>query len=208
MDKRIFSGKTKEEAIKEACIALVETEDNLYIRELETKQGLFKTKKVEIQVTTKEDIIDFMKEYLKKVLTEMGLKVNLEVMKREDSVQITLYSDNNAILIGKNGRTLEALTTVLRQAIQTHFGVHFRFLLDVEEYKEKQQANLERLAKRVAKEVAISKIAAKLDPMNSYERRIVHNALNENKKVYTESEGVEPNRYVVIKPKEEKELGE
>ena len=63
MDKRIFSGKTKEEAIKEACIALVETEDNLYIRELETKQGLFKTKKVEIQVTTKEDIIDFMKEY-------------------------------------------------------------------------------------------------------------------------------------------------
>ena len=205
MDKRIFSGKTKEEAIKEACIALVETEDNLYIRELETKQGLFKTKKVEIQVTTKEDIIDFMKEYLKKVLTEMGLKVNLEVMKREDSVQITLYSDNNAILIGKNGRTLEALTTVLRQAIQTHLGVHFRFLLDVEEYKEKQQANLERLAKRVAKEVAISKIAAKLDPMNSYERRIVHNALNENKKVYTESEGVEPNRYVVIKPKEEKE---
>ena len=205
MGKRIFSGKTKEEAIKEACIALVETEDNLYIRELETKQGLFKTKKVEIQVTTKEDIIDFMKEYLKKVLTEMGLKVNLEVMKREDSVQITLYSDNNAILIGKNGRTLEALTTVLRQAIQTHFGVHFRFLLDVEEYKEKQQANLERLAKRVAKEVAISKIAAKLDPMNSYERRIVHNALNENKKVYTESEGVEPNRYVVIKPKEEKE---
>lgn len=205
MDKRIFSGKTKEEAIKEACIALVETEDNLYIRELETKQGLFKTKKVEIQVTTKEDIIDFMKEYLKKVLTEMGLKVNLEVMKREDSVQITLYSDNNAILIGKNGRTLEALTTVLRQAIQTHFGVHFRFLLDVEEYKEKQQANLERLAKRVAKEVAISKIAAKLDPMNSYERRIVHNALNENKKVYTESEGVEPNRYVVIKTKEEKE---
>ena len=205
MDKRIFSGKTKEEAIKEACIALVETEDNLYIRELETKQGLFKTKKVEIKITTKEDIIDFMKEYLKKVLTEMGLKVNLEVMKREDSVQITLYSDNNAILIGKNGRTLEALTTVLRQAIQTHFGVHFRFLLDVEEYKEKQQANLERLAKRVAKEVAISKIAAKLDPMNSYERRIVHNALNENKKVYTESEGVEPNRYVVIKPKEEKE---
>lgn len=205
MDKRIFSGKTKDEAIKEACIALVETEDNLYIRELETKQGLFKTKKVEIQVTTKEDIIDFMKEYLKKVLTKMGLKVNLEVMKREDSVQITLYSDNNAILIGKNGRTLEALTTVLRQAIQTHFGVHFRFLLDVEEYKEKQQANLERLAKRVAKEVAISKIAAKLDPMNSYERRIVHNALNENKKVYTESEGVEPNRYVVIKPKEEKE---
>ena len=78
-----------------------------------------------------------MKEYLKKVLTEMGLKVNLEVMKREDSVQITLYSDNNAILIGKNGRTLEALTTVLRQAIQTHFGVHFRFLLDVEEYKRK-----------------------------------------------------------------------
>ena len=97
------------------------------------------------------------------------------------------------------------MTTVLRQAIQTHFGVHFRFLLDVEEYKEKQQANLERLAKRVAKEVAISKIAANLDPMNSYERRIVHNALNENKKVYTESEGVEPNRYVVIKPKEEKE---
>ena len=68
---------------------------------------------------------------------------------------------------------------------------------------EKREHSLERLAKRIAREVGQSKVAAKLDPMNSYERRIIHNILTNNKKVYTESEGEEPNRYVVIKPKED-----
>ena len=204
MDKRIFSGKTKEEAIEQALIELQEDRENIFVKEIEeTKGGLFKAKKVEIEVVTKDDIIDFIKEYLQKLTHDIGIGINLEVKKRENNLSITILSDNNALLIGKNGRTMDALNTILRQAIYAKFGFYYKFVLDVGEYKEKQQHNLERLAKQLAQEVARTKVEAKLDPMNSYERRIIHNALNDFKKVYTESEGTEPNRYVVIKPKEE-----
>ena len=80
---------------------------------------------------------------------------------------------------------------------------YFNLTIDIGEYKKERENRLERLAKKVAREVAYSKVEAKLDPMNSYERRIIHTILAENKKVITESEGEEPNRYVVIKPKED-----
>lgn len=118
-------------------------------------------------------------------------------------VNFVLYSDNNALLIGKNGKTLEAITIITRQMLLKELNQTFHFMIDVEEYKLKKQNDLERLAKRTAREVATTKIEAKLDPMNSYERRLVHNALTNHKNVYTESMGEEPNRYVVIKPREE-----
>lgn len=204
MDRRIFSGKTKEEALEQALITLQETKENIYVFEKgEKKGGLFKGKQVEIEVVTKNDIIKFIKNYLQKLIHDMGIGVNLEVKNRDKSTMITVVSDNNALLIGKNGRTMDALSTILHQVIFTKYGVNFNFVLDVGDYKEKQQEQLIRLAKTVAKEVSTTKIDAKLDPMNSYQRRIVHNALTENKHVYTESEGEEPNRYVVIKAKEE-----
>ncbi len=206
MDKKIFTGKTKEEAINQALIELQEEEENIYVKELEsTKGGLFKSPKVEIEVFTKDDVIEFIKEYLQKLVHDMGIGINIEIKKRERNINITILSDNNALLIGKNGRTMDALNVILRQAINAKFGIYFNFVLDVGEYKEKQHQNLERMAKQIAREVARTKVPAKLDPMNSYERRIVHSALTENKRVYTESEGTEPNRYVVIKPKEEEE---
>lgn len=201
---KIFSGKTKEEAISQALLELQEERENIYVKELqETKGGLFKSPKVEIEVITKEEVIEFIKEYLQKIIYDMGIGIHLEIKKREKGITITILSDNNSILIGKNGRTMDALTLILKQVIHTKFGIYFNFVLDVGEYKEKQHLNLERLAKNVAREVASSKIEAKLDPMNSYDRRIVHTTLANNKKVYTESEGKEPNRYVVIKPREE-----
>lgn len=206
MDKRVFSGKTKEEAINQAIIELQELEENLYIKELEsTKGGLFKSKKVEIEVYTKEDIIDFIKKYLQKIVYDIGIGINLEIKKRDGNVYITIISDNNALLIGKNGRTMDALGTILKQAIYTKYGFYFNFILDVGEYKEKQQSHLEYMAKKLAREVEMTKIAVKLDPMNSYERRIIHNALTNNKKVTTESEGQEPQRYIIIKPVETEE---
>ena len=132
----------------------------------------------------------------------MGLEVNIEIKTKDNSKIITLYSNNNNILIGKNGRTLDALNTISKQVIRNEFGVNINFLIDVGEYKVNQQKNIERLAEKVAREVAKTKVEAKLDSMNSYERRLVHNTLNDNDKVYTESEGEEPNRYVVIKPRD------
>lgn len=200
--KSKYTGKTKEEAINQAKLSLQETENNLYIRELETKNGLF-GKKVEIEVICRDDLITYVKNFLKQLIENMGLIANLEVKKREDTVLFTIYSDHNSILIGKNGRTLDAITTITKQMIQNLVNRPFHFAIDIGEYKKQHEERLIRLAKKIAKEVATSKIEAKLDPMNSYERRIIHTTLAEDNRVRTESEGEEPNRYVVIKPKED-----
>ena len=92
---------------------------------------------------------------------------------------------------------------IVSQHLNTELGKNYKFTLDVNEYKEKREKSLERLAKRIAREVKTTKVEAKLDSMNSYERRIIHNALTNYKGIYTESEGEEPNRYVVVKPKED-----
>ena len=194
MIKNKYTGKTLEEAISNAKISLQETEENLYVKELETKSGL---------VIRRDDVIEYIKEYLKELIKAMGLPANLEVKKREDNVTFTVFSDNNSILIGKNGRTLEALTTIVKQTVHKEIGKYFNLTIDIGEYKKERENRLEKLAKKVAREVAYSKVEAKLDPMNSYERRIIHTVLADNKKVITESEGEEPNRYVVIKPKED-----
>ena len=202
MQKYNFEGKTKEEALDKAKEELDLKENNYFIKEKKKKKGLFKGKSVEIEIVKEEDIIDFIKEYLIKLTKDMGLDVKIESKSAKDNRIITLYSDNNNILIGKNGRTLQALTTIIRQVIKKECGINYRFLLDVGEYKVKQQRNIERLAKQTAREVAKTKVEAKLDPMNSYERRLIHAILNDHDKVYTESEGEEPNRYVVIKPRD------
>ena len=202
MIKNRYTGKTREEAINNAKISLQELEENLYIKEIEVKNSLF-NKKVEIEVIRHDDVVEYIKEYLKELVQNMGLTVNLEVKKRNDNIMYILYTDNNSILIGKNGRTLDAITTIVKQVVHKEIGEYFKFTIDVGEYKQAREQRLESLAKKVAIEVSTSKVAAKLDPMNSYERRIIHTILADNKKVTTESEGEEPNRYVVIKPKED-----
>lgn len=197
-----FQGKTKEEAINQAIEELSLEVDSYFVKDQEIKQGLFKGKKVEVEIIKKEDITEFLKDYLKKLIKDIGLEVNIEVKSKEKNQLITLYSNNNNILIGKNGRTLDALNIITKQVIKNEFGVNTNFLIDVGEYKLNQQKNIERLAKKIAREVSNTKVEVKLDSMNSYERRLVHNILNDHSKVYTESEGEEPNRYVVIKPRD------
>ena len=200
MKKYTYQAKTFEEAKNQALVDLMDQEENLYIREIESSTKLFNKKSV-IEVVKKEDVLEYIKEMLKEITKFMGLSINMEVKKREDNVNIAIYSDNNGILIGKDARTLNALTTIIKQSVYNQIGTYYNFVLDVSEYKEKQQFFIEKAAKKTAKEVARTKVEAKLDPMNSYERRIVHNALTNFRGVYTESEGTEPNRYVVIKPK-------
>ena len=199
MEKHSYTGKTKEEAIQKAKEELQEVEENLIIKELsETKGGLFKSKKVEIEVIEKREVPKYIKEYIIKLLKDMGLNVSVELKNKEEVPKYIIYSDNDALLIGKNGKNLKALSTIVSQHITKETGKTIKFLIDVNEYKEKREKSLEGLAKKVA-----TKIEVKLDSMNSYERRIIHNILTNNKKVYTESEGEEPNRYVVVKPKED-----
>ena len=178
MEKHSYFGKTKEEAIQKAKEELQEVEENLFIKELgESKGGLFKSKKVEIEVIEKREVIKYIKDYLMQILKNMGLSVNIEVKNKEEVPKYIIYSDNDALLIGKNGKNLKALTMIVSGHLSKVLGRNYKFMLDVNEYKEKREKSLEHLAKRIAREVRTSKVEAKLDSMNSYERRIIHNAL-------------------------------
>ena len=202
MEKHRFVGKTYEEAVNKAKIELQELEENLIINVIDEKKSLL-SKKCEIEVIEKREIKNFIKEKLVNILREMGYQAEVEIQVKQDIPTYRIYSNNDSLLIGKGGKNLEALQIVLRQIVNTETGINYRFFLDVSDYKEKNEHYLESLAKRLAREVATTKIEVKMDSMNSYERRIVHNVLTNNKKVYTESVGEEPNRCVVIKPRED-----
>ena len=201
MEKHSYVGKTKEEAIKEAVIDLQEVEENLIINEISSKPGLFK--KTEIEVIEKREVVKFIKSKIHELLKDMGINANIETKVDNNIEKYTLVSDQDALVIGKNGKNLQALSTIISQIVLKETNHSLKFIIDVGEYKFKRERNLERLAKNVAREVKATKVEAKLDSMNSYERRIIHNILKDYKYVYTESVGEEPNRAVVIKPKED-----
>ena len=202
MKKYIYEGKTKEEATEKALTELGVAEKNLIVNVLEEKNTLLK-KNVKIEVINYNDLVDYIKENIIEITKLMGMTVNLEVRRRDDNITIKIFSDHNAVLIGKNGSTIEALQTIIRQIVHNETKEFIGVILDVENYKDKRAKNLEYLAKKVAKEVKETKVETKLDSMNSYERRIIHSILSDNKYVYTESVGEEPNRCVVVKPKEQ-----
>ena len=201
MQKYIYEAKTFDDAKEKALTELKVAEENLIINILEEKNTLLK-KSVKIEVINYNDIINYAKESIVEITKLMGLDVNLEVRRRDETITIKIFSDHNAVLIGKNGYTIQALQTIIRQIVFNQINTNISIILDVENYKEKKIKNIEYLAKKTAREVAKTKVEAKLDSMNSYERRIVHSILSDDKYVYTESIGEEPNRCVVIKPKE------
>lgn len=203
MELMVFEGKEEKEILTKALEELEVTEEEVVYYVTKTKGGLLKKEVVSIHLTTLDKIVEFLKEYLNNLTKDMGLEVSFESKIREKQITIKMYSDNNSILIGKNGQTLQALTTVLKQIVYNETKQYPYLILDVENYKEKQVKYLERLAKNIAREVAQTKNEVALENMNSYERRVIHNILTDHKKVYTISEGEEPNRHVVVKPKED-----
>ena len=198
-----YEAQNKEDAINKALNDLNTTRENLLIQSIEEIKGIVK-KKVTIKVLKFDEVVKFIKDTLYDIAKYIGIDINLEVRKREDQITIKMFSDNNNILIGKGGRTLMALQTYIKQLLYNTTQEKISFVLDVENYKEQRIRGIEYLAKIIAKEVANTKVDVTLDSMNSYERRIVHEALSKDRYVYTESIGEEPNRCVVIKYKETK----
>lgn len=203
MKLEVFEAKTEAEAKVKAAEALGVEEAKLLYKTEEIKGGLFKGTTVKLYATTLEEITEYLKEYLKHVLEGMDIEATFESKIREEQINIKMYSDKNAILIGKNGQTLSALQTLLRQVIFNEVGIRPYILLDVENYKDKQNAALERLAKNIGREVLKTKREVKMENMNAYERRIVHNALSKFEKLTTISEGEEPHRHIVVRYKED-----
>lgn len=198
-----YEGKNQEEVINSALKDLNASTNEVYTNVKEEITGsIFKSKKYKVEVILKEDLVEYIKNYLKEITDLMGLKVQFEVQKRENFIKVNMICDNNAILIGKNGRTMSSLQVLIRQAVQTKCEQRINIILDASDYKEKQQRSIERLAIRLAKDVRKTGVEVKMDSMNSFERRLVHNKLTDFKGVTTISEGEEPNRCVVIKPVE------
>ena len=202
MEKYIYKGKNRETILKEALNELKVTEEDVLIKEKEEKGGLFAAKKVVIEIVKVDDIATFGKNVLENILKGFNIEGNIEKQIRNKKVSYKVHSNNNGILIGKNGAVLSSLQKYLKQVINAKFGIYVNVELDIENYKEKQNYFLEKDAKKIARQVTLSRVEVKLDPMNSYQRRIVHNALSKFEYIVTESIGEEPNRCVIIKYKE------
>lgn len=202
MEKYVYKGKNKEEILKLALEELdCKLEDIIY-KESEEKQGLFQGKKIVMEIVKMTDISDLGKNLLETLLNGLGMNGQIEKKVRETGITYNIHSKESAMLIGKKGRILDSISTFINKGISSQIGIHINIIIDIENYKEKQNYFLERDVKKIAREVTLSKVNVKLDPMNSYERRIVHNALSKFDYIETLSEGEEPNRCVVIKYKE------
>lgn len=202
MKIQTFIGKTEEEALEKAKETLNATEDELFIGMKRSKKKLLGTK-IEIEAITKYELNQEIKSYLQNITKLMGIDVKIEMKKRENMPLFNLLAQDASVLIGKNGKTIEALQTITHQMVNSQVGEYYKFQLDVNDYKNKKRIKLERQIKQIAKEVARTKVEAHLEPMNAYERRLVHNALTNWTNVETHSEEEGPKRHVVITPKEE-----
>ena len=200
MEKIIKEGKEVDVILDEILSESNLTKDEIIYTVNDKKGKLFQGNLKEVTVYKKETINNEIKNYLKEIIENMGLEVSFELSTKDERTTIKMYSNNNPILIGKNGQTLKALETLAKQKIQNETGIHYKINLDVSNYKDKIKRNLERLAINTAKEVVKTKIPVALDNMTSYERMIIHNKLTDFKGVKTESEGEEPERHIVIKP--------
>ena len=191
--------KNKDDALNKCLEELNVNLSEVYYYIRETESGLFKSKKYTAYVITKYGVKEFIKSYLGDLARKMGTTFNIEVNENDGVISVLIVTDNNAIFIGKDGNTLNAIQTILRQSIRKFGNFDIKVNLDIAGYKSKRERNIMYEAKKIAKEVSKTKVDAKLDPMNSYERRLVHTAISDFKNIETESEGEEPNRCVVIK---------
>ena len=203
MEKYTYTGKNIDELKANAYQELNLEENECLIKVTEEKGSLFKGQSYTLDVYKIADVATEIKNYLNELLTKMGLETTFETKIRGEQITIKMFSNQNNTLIGRNGQTLKALQQIIRQHIFNMICVYPYILLDVENYKEKCENHLEKLAKQIAREVTKTKQPVIMDNMNSYERRIVHNTLANFKNITTFSEGEEPNRHIVVKIKED-----
>ena len=185
-----------------------DTEENCRLKcldELDVYNNEILTKEYEeneiynMEVVKKSEIEDYIKEFLTKTTTEMGVSAKVEINEEDGVFNVKMFSNNNSILIGKEGRTLGSLQVLLRQAISNQIKFNVKVNLDASNYKIKRERFFEKDIKNIINDVMKSKDEVKLDPMNSYKRRIIHSIASEYYNIETESFGEEPERYVVIR---------
>jgi spoIIIJ-associated protein len=198
------TGNSVEEAVASALAQLETTRDRAEIAIVdEGKKGLFGifgTRPAIVKVSKKIDAIEEAKNFLTDVANKMGSPVDIEVIKEGKQVQFILSGEKIALLIGKRGQTLNSLQYLTQLVINRYAEQYVNVLLDAEDYRKRRNDTLMQLADRLAFKAVRTGQRVSLEPMPSYERKVIHTALMGNKRVKTYSDGVEPNRYIVITP--------
>ena len=173
--------------------------DSVLVKFDEFNKSVVNLKRYDVSIVIKDDLIEYLKEYINTITSALNLQTDLTIKFDDEILKIHIDSDNNSILIGKDGRMLNSMQVILKQTIKSQTDMNIKVYLDIADYKEKQNKEIEDLARKIAEEVENTKESVKLDSMNSYQRRLVHNVISEYKNLTTKSEGEEPNRYVVVK---------
>ena len=209
MDMITVSAKNVDEAITKALIELKTTSDKLEYEIVDKGSngilGFIGQKPAVIRARKKETLEDKATAFLSEVFGAMDLEVRMDVSFHEGDreLSIVMSGDDMGILIGKRGQTLDSLQYLVSLVVNKESDDYIRVKLDTENYRERRKETLETLSKNIAYKVKRTKRSVSLEPMNPYERRIIHSALQNDKFVVTRSEGEEPFRHVVISLKRE-----
>lgn len=203
MDWVEITAKTVDDAITEGLLKLQTTSDKLEYEVIEKESngilGLF-SKPAKIRVRMKKTIQSVATAFLEKIFHAMNIqaKIDINYNEAEGIVEIDLSGEDMGVLIGKRGQTLDSLQYLTNLVVNKESESYLKVKLDTENYRERRKETLENLAKNIAFKVKKTRRAVSLEPMNPYERRIIHSALQYDKFVETHSEGEEPYRRVVI----------
>lgn len=194
-----FVGKTQVDALNLAAAELNVPVENIYVDSIVENKGLFgRIKSVEVTCYTDSMVVEFVQEYLRKIIESMGIEVKMNPSFTDGLIRIKLSTNHNSILIGKDGETLQALNEICRCAANATFKKRVRILLDINDYKQDKYSKLIHIAKREAIKVSKTKITASLSPMSADERRAIHNSLVSFRHVKTVSVGEGRARHITI----------
>ena len=203
MDFIEVSAKTVDDALTEASVKLGTTSDKLEYEVIEKGSSGFLgigSRNAVIRVKVKASVEDEVRKLLGQVFSAMEMEVEILIkVKEEDKfIDVELKGPDMGVLIGKRGQTLDSLQYLTNLAINKHSENYYKVKIDTEDYRNRRKETLENLAKNIAYKVKRTKRAYPLEPMNPFERRIIHSALQNDKYVTTHSEGDEPYRHVVV----------
>lgn len=195
--------KTVDDAIIEAGIKLGVSAENMEYEIIEKESSGFlglNKKPAKIRAKVKEEEKEPAEDFLEKVFAAMGIKAEAEILfdETEKTMNINLTGDDMGMLIGKRGQTLDSLQYLVSLVVNKDSDTYIKVKLDTENYRERRRETLENLAKNIANKVRRTRHSVALEPMNPYERRIIHSVLQNNKYVETHSEGEEPYRKVIV----------
>lgn len=186
-----YEGKTLEEAVELACNdKKVEKENLVYFVVEENPGGLFGIgAKTIIEAFCQKDVQEFIKNYLENYFTNLGVNCDVFIDYKDNCNRVRLDCENNAIIIGKAGKTLQSINTVVKAAASAEFKRRINVLIDVNNYKEERYEKLKEMVARIAKTVQKTKVSARLGQMSNDERKIIHQYLSTFPHIRTESEG-------------------